>query len=90
MGDAVGCLLGLAVGSKVTGLAVGFFVGLTVGDDVGEESQTVSSYVAPERVGSMQSATLGLKKPINFKSGRIDTSIPSHTYDRTVLLASPC
>ncbi len=73
---------------RAVGVAVGAFVGAAVGDAVRVLAMhTVPLYVAV--ASDAQSASLELKNPISFHVGRIDTSIPSQTYDRTMLVMLP-
>ena len=70
-----GPTVGLKVGTAVVGLNV-------------LDSQTVLLYVA---VGiEIQFAFVGSKNPNSFHVGRIDTSNPSQTYDRTKFVIFPC
>jgi hypothetical protein len=96
--DAEGRAVGVAVGAfdgaavfvgDAEGRAVGVVVGAVVGDAVcvGSAMHTVPLYLAV--ASDAQSASLELKNPIIFHVGRIDTSIPSQTYDRTMLLMLP-
>ena len=93
VGDAVGALVGaefIVVDAKgqAVGDAVGAFVGAAVGDVVRVLAMhTIPLYVAV--ASDAQSALLKLKNPISFHLGRIDTSIPSQKYDRTMLVMLP-
>ena len=98
VGDAERRAVGVAVGAfdgaavfvgDAEGRAVGVVVGAVVGDAVrvGSAMHTVPLYLAV--ASDAQSASLELKNPIIFHVGRIDTSIPSQTYDRTMLLMLP-
>jgi hypothetical protein len=93
VGVAVGAFVGAVVfvsdaEGRAVGVAVGAFVA-AVGDAVrvGSAMHTVPLYLAV--ASDAQSASLELKNPIIFHVGRIDTSIPSQTYDRTMLLMLP-
>ncbi len=97
VGDAEGRAVGVAVGAfdgavfvgDAEGRAVGVVVGAVVGDAVrvGSAMHTVPLYLAV--ASDAQLASLELKNPIIFHVGRIDTSNPSQTYDRTMLLMLP-
>ena len=95
VGDVVAVIVGnvvvVVVGNVVVVVVVvGAFVKV-VGDDDGTAVSLATHisllYLAWTR--DKHPVSLLLKKPISFQSGRTDMSIPSQTYDRTILLILP-
>jgi len=63
-------------------------LGALLGDADVKGGHIVSSYVAVDK--EVHPESVELKNPISLRVGRIEMSCPSHTYDRTMLLISPC
>jgi hypothetical protein len=91
VGDVVAITVGDVVAMIVGNIVVvGAFVKV-VGDDDGTAVSLATHisllYLAWTR--DKHPVSLLLKNPISFQSGRTDMSIPSQTYDRTILLILP-
>jgi hypothetical protein len=89
VGDVVAVIVGNVVVVVVVAV-VGAFVKVVWDDDgtaVSLATHISLLYLAWTR--DKHPVSLLLKNPISFQSGRTDMSIPSQTYDRTILLILP-
>ena len=91
VGDVVAMIVGNVVVVVVVVVVVGAFVKV-VGDDDDGTAVSLATHISLLYLAwtrDKHPVSLLLKNPISFQSGRTDMSIPSQTYDRTILLILP-